>query len=79
VNVWGTVAGIAVLAIGIAGIQQFGGAFWVEPLFNGSTLLLSITLAGYAQRRRLAGLKAVYRAADARPATPPGEEDSNSE
>lgn len=51
-NVWGTVVGIAVLAIGIAGIQQFGGAFWVEPLFNGATLLLSITPAGYAQRRR---------------------------
>ncbi|WHP79869.1 ABC transporter permease [Edwardsiella anguillarum] len=52
VNVWGSVVGIAVLAIGIAGIQQFGGAFWVEPLFNGTTLLLSITLAGYAQRHR---------------------------
>lgn len=52
VNVWGSVVGIAVLAIGIAGIQQFGGAFWVEPLFNGATLLLSITLAGYAQRHR---------------------------
>ncbi|MDR1533900.1 MAG: ABC transporter permease [Planctomycetota bacterium] len=63
VNVWGTVAGVAVLAIGIAGIQQFGGAFWVEPLFNGSTLLLSITLAGYAQRRRIAGLKTVHRGA----------------
>ena len=63
VNVWGTVVGIAVLAIGIAGIQQFGGAFWVEPLFNGSTLLLSITLAGYAQRRRIAGLKAVHKSA----------------
>ncbi len=63
VNVWGTVVGIAVLAIGISGIQQFGGAFWVEPLFNGATLLLSITLAGYAQRRRIAGLKAIHRSA----------------
>ncbi|MDR1744181.1 MAG: ABC transporter permease [Planctomycetota bacterium] len=63
VNVWGTIVGIAVLAIGISGIQQFGGAFWVEPLFNGATLLLSITLAGYAQRRRIAGLKAVHRSA----------------
>ena len=61
VNVWGTVVGIAILAIGIAGIQQFGGAFWVEPLFNGATLLLSITLAGYAQRRRILNLKAVQR------------------
>lgn len=61
VNVWGTVVGICILAIGIAGIQQFGGAFWVEPLFNGATLLLSITLAGYAQRRRMANQKAVQR------------------
>lgn len=61
VNIWGTVVGICVLAIGISGIQQFGGAFWVEPLFNGATLLLSITLAGYAQRRRLLNQKAVQR------------------
>lgn len=61
VNVWGTVVGIAVLAIGIAGIQQFGGAFWVEPLFNGATLLFSITLAGYAQRRRAQSKKLIQR------------------
>ncbi|AVX38047.1 MULTISPECIES: ABC transporter permease [Yersinia] len=59
VNIWGTVVGISILAIGIAGIQQFGGEFWVEPLFNGATLLLSITLAGYAQRRRLLNQKAI--------------------
>jgi ribose transport system permease protein len=68
VNVWGTIVGISVLAIGIAGIQQFGGAFWVEPLFNGATLLLSITLAGYAQRRRMMNKKAVHRPAQAKPA-----------
>ncbi|QGM80033.1 ABC transporter permease [Otariodibacter oris] len=61
INVWGTVVGIAILAIGISGIQQFGGAFWVEPLFNGATLLLSITIAGYAQRRRLLNQKAVHK------------------
>lgn len=72
VNVWGTIVGIAVLAIGISGIQQFGGAFWVEPLFNGATLLLSITLAGYAQRRRIAGLKAVHRSAHRSGALIPG-------
>jgi ribose transport system permease protein len=52
VNVWGTVAGVAILAVGISGIQQLGGAFFVEPLFNGVTLLLAIGLAGYAQRKR---------------------------
>lgn len=52
VNVWGTIAGVAILAVGISGIQQLGGAFFVEPLFNGLTLLLAIGLAGYAQRKR---------------------------
>jgi ribose transport system permease protein len=54
VNVWGTMVGIAILAIGIAGIQQLGGSFFVEPLFNGVTLLIAIGIAGYAQRRRMA-------------------------
>ena len=52
VNVWGTIIGVAILAIGISGIQQFGGSFWVEPLFNGVTLLIAIGIAGYAQRRK---------------------------
>jgi ribose transport system permease protein len=52
VNVWGTIVGVAILAVGISGIQQLGGAFYIEPLFNGLTLLLAIGLAGYAQRRR---------------------------
>jgi hypothetical protein len=34
------------------GIQQFGGSFWVEPLFNGLTLLVAIGIAGYAQRKK---------------------------
>ena len=51
VNVWGTVVGVLILAVGISGIQQLGGAFFVEPLFNGVTLLVSIALAGFAQRR----------------------------
>ncbi len=54
VNVLGTVVGVLVLAIGISGIQQLGGAFFVEPLFNGITLVVAIALAGVAQRRRSA-------------------------
>ena len=57
VNVWGTIVGVAILAVGISGIQQFGGSFWVEPLFNGVTLLVAIGIAGYAQRRRSAAHK----------------------
>ena len=52
VNVWGTIIGVVILAVGISGIQQFGGSFFVEPLFNGVTLLIAIGIAGYAQRKR---------------------------
>ena len=64
VNVWGTIIGVAVLAVGIAGIQQFGGSFWVEPLFNGLTLLAAIGMAGYAQRKRGAVAKVPAGAPD---------------
>ena len=65
VNVWGTLIGVAILAVGIAGIQQLGGSFYVEPLFNGATLLIAIGIAGYAQRRRGAAARAL-------PPAPPG-------
>ncbi|HEY1931715.1 MAG TPA: ABC transporter permease [Acetobacteraceae bacterium] len=52
VNVLGTIVGVLVLAIGISGIQQLGGQFFIEPLFNGTTLVVAIALAGFAQRRR---------------------------
>ena len=62
VNVWGTLVGVAILAVGISGIQQFGGSFWVEPMFNGVTLLVAIGIAGYAQRRRTADTQRPARA-----------------
>jgi ribose transport system permease protein len=52
VNVLGTIVGVLILAIGISGIQQLGGQFFIEPLFNGTTLVVAIALAGFAQRRR---------------------------
>lgn len=55
VNIWGTIFGILILAVGISGIQLLGGAFFVEPLFNGVTLVLAIALAAFAQRRRAIG------------------------
>lgn len=58
VNVWGTLVGVVILAVGISGIQQFGGSFFVEPLFNGVTLLVAIGIAGYAQRKRGAVVRA---------------------
>lgn len=46
VNVWGTIVGVMILAIGISGIQQFGGSFWVEAMCNGTTLPIAIGIAG---------------------------------
>jgi ribose transport system permease protein len=55
VNALGTLLAVLVLAIGIAGLQQLGGGFYVEPIFQGASLILSVGLAGYAARRRRHG------------------------
>ncbi|WP_338933196.1 ABC transporter permease [Streptomyces netropsis] len=52
-NALGTLVAVTVLAIGLAGIGQLGAQFWVTPLFNGTTLLIAVGLAGYAARRQL--------------------------
>jgi ribose transport system permease protein len=57
VNVWGTVVGIGVLSVGIAGIQRYGSDFFVEPLFNGLTLIIAVSIAGYAGRKRLSATR----------------------
>ncbi len=55
VNALGTIVAVLVLAIGIAGLQQLGGGFYVEPIFQGTSLILSVGIAGYAARRRQLG------------------------
>lgn len=50
-NAWGTVIAVVVLGIGIAGLQQVGATFFVQPLFNGTTLIVGVGVAGYASRR----------------------------
>jgi ribose transport system permease protein len=68
-NVWGTLVAVLVLSVGIAGIQQLGGSFFAEPLFNGATLLVAVGLAGYAARRRALG-RSVSADADQESNTP---------
>ena len=55
VNALGTIVAVLVLATGIAGLQQLGGGFYVEPIFQGTSLILSVGIAGYAARRRRFG------------------------
>lgn len=46
-NVWGTLIAFYVLAFGIKGLQlQFlTGGYWIEPLFQGVTLIFAVALA----------------------------------
>ena len=54
VNALGTVLGVLIATIGISGLEQLlPGQFFLEPLFNGLTLVAAITIASLASRRRL--------------------------
>ena len=51
-NVWGTVIAVYLLGAGLAGLQQSGAPFYVEPIFNGVALLLAIGLSIVLRRSR---------------------------
>jgi ribose transport system permease protein len=71
VNVWGTVLAVAVLAVTVAGLNQLGAPFFVEPLFNGSMLILAVGLAVQAaQRRQRRGTEADKAAASGSASAP---------
>jgi ribose transport system permease protein len=70
VNGLGTILGVAIAAIGISGLQQLmPGNFFLEPLFNGLTLVAAITIASLASRRRVAQAEATPTSTT--PAKPP--------
>ncbi len=61
VNAMGTVLGVFITTIGISGLQQLlPGRFFLEPLFNGLTLIAAITIASMASRQRLARADAKF-------------------
>lgn len=69
VNALGTILGVAIATIGISGLQQlFPNQFYLEPLFNGLTLVAAITIASLASRRRVARADAPAPATAAPPA-----------
>jgi ribose transport system permease protein len=67
-NVLGCLIAVALLAVGVSGLQQLGASTYVDPLFNGSVLVVAVALTSYAGRR-LRGK--VTSGAD--PETPPAE------
>ncbi|MGC9221269.1 MAG: ABC transporter permease [Solirubrobacteraceae bacterium] len=51
-NAWGTMVAIVVLAVGISGLEQFGVQAFVDPTFEGFTLLVAVGVAGLTTRQR---------------------------
>jgi ribose transport system permease protein len=52
VNVWGTLLAVYLLATGVKGLQLAGAASWVEPLFNGTALLVAVAVAMLSAKNR---------------------------
>jgi ribose transport system permease protein len=51
-NVWGTVIAVYLLAAGVTGLQQLGVPSWVEPVFNGMSLIIAVAFSGFVARNR---------------------------
>lgn len=52
VNVWGTILAVLLLSVAIAGLQQMGAQYFVQPLFDGLMLIIAVGLSGVVIRRR---------------------------
>jgi ribose transport system permease protein len=53
-NVWGTIIGVLVLAVGISGLTLAGAPFWVPSVFNGGALVVAVSAATLMSRRTVA-------------------------
>jgi ribose transport system permease protein len=51
-NVWGTMVGVLILAVGINGLNLAGVAFWVPPVFNGVALIIAVSFAAIVGRQK---------------------------
>ncbi|MCU1479337.1 MAG: ABC-type sugar transporter, permease protein [Subtercola sp.] len=54
-NVLGTIVAVYVIGVGITGLQQLGADVFVQDVFNGAALLIALTIATIARRRRARG------------------------
>jgi ribose transport system permease protein len=51
-NPLGTVLATYTLSVAVSGLQQLGAPSWVQPVFNGTVLLVAVGLSGYATRTK---------------------------
>ena len=50
-NVWGTVIGVLLLSVGITGLTFAGAPFWIPNVFNGTALILAVSITVLVTRR----------------------------
>lgn len=50
-NVWGTVVGVLLLSVGITGLTFAGAPFWIPNVFNGTALVLAVSISVLVARR----------------------------
>lgn len=60
-NVWGTVIGVYLLAIGANGLIILGAQTWITHMFNGVALLVAVSAATLVQRHKKAAAVASPR------------------
>lgn len=51
-NVLGTLVAVFIIAIAVAGLEQYGASYFVDPLFNGAMLVVAVGVASTAAKRR---------------------------
>lgn len=47
-NVWGTLIGVLVVQTGIVGLDDIGVPYWVEPVFDGTVLIVAVSVSTLA-------------------------------
>lgn len=49
-NAWGTLIGVYLVGVAVAGLQQIGVDAWVQDVFNGGALVLAVAGSGFLTR-----------------------------